>query len=180
MDLLSKTKKALYPSFNILSGLLIKCFKPFHRGDFVVINGIIGQVESAGLHSTKLIDVEGEEVEVANTQFYTKELNNLSQLQILKAEFSLKISYGQDMNRVKQLIVNFLQQQPQILSQPEAKISVKKIYNDHAVIAVIVWTSLEEFILVDSEIEEKLKEHLITQEIQLKSTSQTERKRMSA
>ncbi|WP_420385382.1 mechanosensitive ion channel family protein [Roseivirga sp.] len=155
-----RIKKATYPAFNLLSGLFIRLFNPFKKGDFIEINGHLGSVEHKGLKSTTLKNIEGEEIQISNTLFYTKHLHNLTLENIVNIEFRLDVSFSEDMAQVKKHIVGFLEDNINILSSPSPRIFVSKIKNTHVELGVKAWCSIEKYLEVDAETEVHLKEHL--------------------
>lgn len=159
-QLILNIKKTLYPAFNMLSGVLIRIFNPFKKGDFIEINGFLGSVEHKGYKQTTLKNIEGEEFKIANTLFYTKHLHNLTHENIVNVDLNIAINYAENMANAKQLIKNHLQSNTSILKCPAPKIFVRKIKNTHVELGIKVWCPIEKYLEVDAEAEVLLKEFL--------------------
>ena len=152
---------------------------PFKVGDFIVVNGQIGSVETKGLNTTKLKNIDGEEFLVSNTHFYTRPLLNLSDQKIVKAEFSVSVSYDQDMPKIKKLILAYLSSQDLLLKSPNPKISVKKIHSNHVELEIKAWCALDNYLEIDSIAEALLKEHLISKGVAIQDEYLEEKKMMA-
>lgn len=179
-QLVLNTKKALYPAFNMLSGILIRITSPFKKGDFIEINGFLGSVEHKGYQQTTLKNIEGEEVRIANTLFYTKHLHNLTHENIVNVDLSISIDYSEDMANVKQLIKTYLESNSNILRCPAPKTFVKKIKSTHVVLGIKVWCSIEKYLEVDSETQILLGEFLRAKGISMEPESAELKKLMIA
>ena len=168
-QLILKTKRALYPTFNFLSGVLIRVFNPFRKGDFIEINGFLGSVIHKGYKRTTLKSVEGEEVQIANTLFYTRQLHNLTSHNIVSIDLNIAVSYSEEMANVKHLIIEYLATNSSILKSPSPKIFVKKIRSNHVDLGVKIWCSVDRFLEVDAETEILLKEFLMFRGVELEN-----------
>lgn len=175
-----KFKKAVYPAFNLLSGLSIRLFKPFEKGDFIEINGYLGSVEHKGFKKTTLKNIEGEHVQIANTLFYTRHLHNLTHENIVNVDLTVAVEYSEEMSKVKQLIFEFLSKNNSVLKSPAPKIFVKKMKNAHVELGVKIWCSIEKYLEVEAESEVLLKEYLKAKGISLEHENNELNKLMMA
>ncbi len=178
--LVLKLKKTLYPVFNIFSGILIRLLNPFKKGDFIEINGQLGSVEHKGYQKTILKNIEGEEIQVANTLFYTKHLYNLTHKNIVHLDFQVSVAYSENMGRVKSLISEYLERNNTILKSPSAKIFVKKIKNNHVELGIKAWCTIENYLEADAETEMFLNEYLISKGISLEDNKSAVKQLMMA
>jgi len=175
-----KIKKAIYPAFNLLSGLSIRVFKPFEKGDFIEINGYLGSVEHKGFKKTILKNIEGEQVQIANTLFYTKHLHNLTHENIVNIDLYVAVDYCEEMTKVKKMILEYLMNNGGLLKSPAPKIFVKKIKNAHVELGIKIWCSIEKYLEVEAETEALLKEYLRAKGISLEPENNELNKLMMA
>ncbi|VEB24465.1 mechanosensitive ion channel family protein [Avibacterium volantium] len=95
---------------NAFSGLLIKSEQPFEVGDWVNINNSIGKVVNIGLVTVELITIEGETALIPNQMIYSDEFFNYSKLKKRRVILSTGVSYGDDLDKVRQVTLDLMQE----------------------------------------------------------------------
>ncbi len=180
MDLSIHINKALFSTLNVLSGIFLPLFHPFKLGDIIVINGLIGSVETRGLNKIGLKNIDGGKFTISNSLFYTKKLFNLSDEKIVKTDFHISLLYGQDMPIIKNLILDHLASQKLLLKNPTPHISVRKIQSNHVELEITAWCTLDNFVETDSITEVLLKEFLLSKGVSLHEEYLEETKKMMA
>ncbi|MCW9709512.1 mechanosensitive ion channel [Avibacterium sp. 21-586] len=95
---------------NAFSGLLIKSEQPFEVGDWVNINNSIGKVVNIGLVTVELITIEGETALIPNQMIYSDEFFNYSKLKKRRVILSTGVSYGDDLDKVRQVALDLIQE----------------------------------------------------------------------
>ncbi|MFZ7342863.1 mechanosensitive ion channel family protein [Avibacterium volantium] len=95
---------------NAFSGLLIKSEQPFEIGDWVNINNSIGKVVNIGLVTVELITIEGETALIPNQMIYSNEFFNYSKLKKRRVILSTGVSYGDDLDKVRQVTLDLMQE----------------------------------------------------------------------
>ncbi len=158
-------KNLFRPLSNLGSGLMLKVFKPFNKGDFIEIDGQLGSVIKRGAQKTTLKSVNGAEFTIENIEFYKKHLHNLSSKNIISLELIVEISYKSNMSKVKEEILTFLIQNNRILSTPTPKIQVSKIKNKSIELTVKPWCLLDDFLELDCTLENLLTQYLFSKNI---------------
>jgi len=74
--------------------------KPFVVGDFIVVDGLRGTVESIGLKTTRVRSLDGELLVFSNADLLKSRLRNFKRMQERRVQFGLGVTYG---TRVEQL-----------------------------------------------------------------------------
>lgn len=154
-------KNAIRPLTNLGSGLLLRVFSPFSKGDFIEIDDQLGSVEKSGLQTTTIKKLGGGELKIENTVFFRKHLKNLTDKNIICLEMSVGIGYNSNMTRVKEEVLHFFNQQERLLDLPTPKIQVSKIKTDFVELVIKPWCLLDDFFELDSTLENLLKKHLV-------------------
>ena len=153
---------ALSPLLNFFSGLLLRISGPFRKGDLIEINGQLGSVEKKGLQKTIITHLDGSSTAIANGQFFTKELHNLSTKNIIRLNFSISLSYDADMGKAKEIITEYLEQNEKVLPTPAPKLQVCKLKEKSVELSIQSWCLLDHFMELDHQLEERLKMHLVS------------------
>lgn len=95
---------------NAFSGLLIKSEQPFKIHDWVNIKGTIGKVRNIGLVTVSLETLEGETALIPNQLIYSGEFFNYSALKRKRISINSGVSYGDDLQKVKDVALNLVNQ----------------------------------------------------------------------
>lgn len=74
-----------------LSGGLMRISKPFKKGDFIEVNGLLGSVEANGWQKTLLKKINGDEIAVSNLTFYINKVHNLTERNMVQLIKPVKI-----------------------------------------------------------------------------------------
>lgn len=88
---------------NAFAGILLNLQRPFKDGDWVKINEHFGTIEEIGWITTSLKTVSGEEVFVPNQLIYNTTFTNFSSFDKRRVIMQSGVSYGDDLNHVKQV-----------------------------------------------------------------------------
>jgi small conductance mechanosensitive channel len=96
------------PLMNIFSGIIMSVKHVFKVGDFVESNGFVGSVQEVTLKSTVLRMLSGEEVNIPNKLVLQNPVKNFTTNGVRRVEFTCGISYGDDLELVKQVALNAL------------------------------------------------------------------------
>ena len=78
----------------------------YNIGDLVETNGFFGQILSIDLRTTKLRTLEGQEVVIPNKSVVSNPLKNYTITGIRRVDVSCGISYGDDLVKVRDLVIN--------------------------------------------------------------------------
>lgn len=78
---------------DLFSALSILFDKPFRRGDFIVTDEIIGDVEEIGLKTTRVRALSGEQVVIANSNLLDRVIHNYERLSERRVLFHIGVTY---------------------------------------------------------------------------------------
>lgn len=68
--------------------------KPFVVGDFIVVDGLRGTVESVGLKTTRVRSLDGELLVFSNTDLLKSRVRNFKRMRERRVQFGLCVTYG--------------------------------------------------------------------------------------
>lgn len=122
---------------NLISGIFLQIDKPMRIGDPVLISGKLPDVSGIVVEitslSTRFRMFDGTYVRLPNSDVFLSEIRNYSGAAARRVEFSCRIAYKEDTNRVIEVIRKSLAKTPLVLVEPEPDIYVE-ILDDSAVV----------------------------------------------
>jgi small conductance mechanosensitive channel len=112
---------------NLLSGILILLGEPFKIGDDIIVSGMEGTVEDIQIRATFLRSPDGRRIVIPNATVYTSAVTVNTAYQRRRCEFVVGIGYEDDVQKAKTIILNILDRDPTILSQPGFMVNVNAL-----------------------------------------------------
>lgn len=94
------------PLMNLFSGVIMSLQQIFNIGDFIETNGYVGAVQEVSLKSTIVRTLSGEEVSIPNKMVLQNPVKNFTTNGVRRVEVVCGISYGEDLKKVKQLVLD--------------------------------------------------------------------------
>jgi small-conductance mechanosensitive channel len=129
--------------------------KPFVVGDFIVVDGLRGTVESIGLKTTRVRSLDGELRVFSNADLLKSRLRNFKRMQERRVQFGLGVTYG---TRVEQLrrIARWLREA--VEAQPKTRFDRAhfKGYGDSSLDFEVVYYVLEPDYNVHMDVQQSL------------------------
>ena len=90
---------------NFISGIFISFRRPIRINDIVKIGDYMGTVEDINLRDTTVLTFQGQRVIVPNKDVFQNAIENYSLLGKRRMDLFVGISYGDDLEKVKQLVL---------------------------------------------------------------------------
>ena len=90
---------------NLFGAVAIFLDKPFHLGDRIQVESVDGTVESIGLRSTCVRNLDGHHVTIPNKLMGNAIITNITRRPTIKTEINLGLTYDTPMERVKRATV---------------------------------------------------------------------------
>lgn len=91
---------------NFMSGIFISFRKPLKVGDIVKIKDYMGKVQEVNLRDTVIETFQGKVVIIPNKEVFQNPIENYTFLQKRRFDLSVGVSYGDDLERVKQITLD--------------------------------------------------------------------------
>lgn len=139
---------------NAFSGLLIKSEQPFKVHDWVSIKGTIGKVRNIGLVTVSLETLEGETALIPNQLIYSGEFFNYSTLRKKRVVISSGVSYGDDLEKVKNTALQLAQNWHFVINKQEIHFYFTDIGSSTFNFMLDFWaefTSYEDYLAIKSQ-----------------------------
>ncbi|MEO8111986.1 MAG: mechanosensitive ion channel [Ginsengibacter sp.] len=91
---------------NFISGIFISFRRPLHIGDIVKVKDYMGKVEDINLRDTILRTFQGQMVIIPNKDVFQNPIENYSLLGKRRFDLVIGVSYGDDLQKVKDVTLN--------------------------------------------------------------------------
>lgn len=91
---------------NFAGGVLILLLKPYKIGDYIEVQGFAGTVREIQIFSTIITTYDNKSISIPNGSLSTGSVNNWSREEYRRVTWTVSISYGDDVNAVRDAILN--------------------------------------------------------------------------
>ena len=92
------------PLANLFSGVMLSVKELYGKGDLVETNDFFGKIERITLRATIIRSLDGQEIVIPNKEVLQRPLRNYSVTGERRVEFEVGVSYGEDLDRVADVI----------------------------------------------------------------------------
>jgi small conductance mechanosensitive channel len=112
---------------NFASGLMIMFYRPFDVGDLVEISGILGQVDSVNLVSTKIRTVDNKAVIVPNNSVWGNVITNVTGVTTRRVDMVFGIGYEDDIAKAQKVLEEIVASTDAVLKNPEPVVKLHEL-----------------------------------------------------
>jgi small-conductance mechanosensitive channel len=122
--------------------MLLAINRPFKLGDIIMIEGHRGPVRALNIRTTHIRVADGRDIWVPNAMILKGVLTNFTRDGFLRHDFTFGIDTPSDLSAVRQLIINHLMQQPDILTTSPPEVLVEAIGASDVSLRVLFWINV--------------------------------------
>ena len=131
---------------NVAAGLMLIFIRPFRVGDYIEASGTGGTVDEIGLFMTRLHTPQGIFVAVPNSGIWSDTIHNYTKRPHRRADLTFGISYDDDIDKARDIIMGLVEKEERILSEPKAPIVIVRALGDSSVdLQLRAWTRRQDF-----------------------------------
>ncbi len=131
---------------NFAGGVIILLFRPFKVGDFIEAQGQAGIVKEIQIFNTLISTGDNKSILVPNGPLSTGIINNYSRESLRRVDFVFSISYGDDYEKAKEVLMELIAADKRILNNPaEPFIALKELGASSIDIVVRVWAAQSDY-----------------------------------
>jgi small conductance mechanosensitive channel len=130
---------------NFAAGVLIVIFRPYRVGDWVEAAGISGAVEQVQILTTVLKTGDNKQIIVPNSQIMSSIITNYSANATRRVDMIIGVSYGDDLDKVRQTIQELVDADERILKDPACTIAVAELADSSVNFHVRPWVSTADY-----------------------------------
>ncbi|WLQ12462.1 mechanosensitive ion channel [Hahella aquimaris] len=130
---------------NFASGIMILVFKPFKVGDVIDGAGYIGTVREIQIFTTILMTPDNRRVIIPNSNLANNPLINIAAEATRRVDMVFGISYGDDIDKAKNIIKSMLEADSRVLKDPAPVIAVLALADSSVNLAVRPWVATADY-----------------------------------
>jgi small conductance mechanosensitive channel len=128
---------------NFVSGVLIALRKPVQIGDLIESNDFFGVISRINLRSTIIRTMPGQQVHIPNKDIFSKPIVNYSVTGRRRVDLDCGISYGDDLEKVRQVTINAIRSIPYLDESQEVELFYKEFGDSSINFTVRYWISFK-------------------------------------
>ncbi|MCA9676990.1 MAG: mechanosensitive ion channel family protein [Kofleriaceae bacterium] len=128
---------------NLISGLFIFWDRPFVIGDLIEVGGFYGRVAQITLRSTRVVTPDGKMLAVPNTMVVNSIVASYSNFPHLRLDVRLTIGTGEDLTRVRRLLLDLIARDDAYLQEPAPVVVVTAVHDYNVEIELQAWLADE-------------------------------------
>lgn len=138
-------------------GVLLLIYKPFSKGDFIEAQGQKGTVRELRIFNTVLNTLDNKIVFLPNGPLSTGTIVNYTLEPTRRIDSVFSISYSDDIEKAKTIILNVINSTEKILNEPIPVIGVKELAASSVNIESRVWVKTDDLVDMTFYLNEEVK-----------------------
>ncbi len=142
---------------NFAGGVILLLLRPYRIGDYITAQGQSGTVKNIGLFSTQLTTPDNRIIYVPNSAISTSIVDNYSQPETRRLDWTISVSYGTDVELVRKTVLDILNADSRVLREPaEPTVLLKELGASAVIISVRCWVSNADYWDVNFAVNERI------------------------
>ena len=129
---------------NFIASVMLSFRQPFRPNDTVEINGDQGKVIRLTSRATILLSFDGNHIRIPNSTVFKSRIINFSQNVERRFKFSLLVDRNADLDRVRTLVVESIQNLPFVVEAPPSQCWIENLHTTGAEICATGWINQHE------------------------------------
>ncbi|MBO5866024.1 MAG: mechanosensitive ion channel [Bacteroidaceae bacterium] len=131
---------------NFAGGVMILLFRPFKVGDYIEAQGVAGTVKQIQIFNTVITTPDNKVLLLPNGPVSTGIINNYSREPLRRVDFTFSISYGDDFEKAKKVLLELVAQDKRVLDAPAAPfVELGALAASSIDITVRLWCKQEDY-----------------------------------
>lgn len=159
---------------NFAGGVLIMIFKPFKVDDLIEAQGQLGVVKEIQIFVTKIITPENKLSIIPNGILSNGTIVNYTEEGKLRVDMVFGVGYDEDIKKTKKVLFEVLQNDENVLKDPQPTVNVSELADSSVNFAVRPWTTPDKYWDVYFGVTEKVKLALDKEGIEIPYPHQVE------
>lgn len=145
---------------NFAGGLVILLLRPYRVGDYITSQGQSGTVASIGLFLTKIHTTDNRTIYIPNNAISSSIVDNYTQSATRRLNWTLSISYGDDVDVARAEIMKMLEADARVLKSPAPAVYVDALADSSVNLTVRAWVKTGDYWDVHFMMNEKMYKEL--------------------
>lgn len=141
---------------NFAGGVMILLMKPYRVGDWISAQGQAGTVKEIKLFSTVILTADNQTIYIPNNTIATAIIDNYSTAEQRRVDWTVGISYGDDVDVARRAILDLLEADPRVMKSPAPVVWVAALADSSVNLSARAWVKNSDFWDVFFEYNEKI------------------------
>ena len=142
-------------------------FQPFKVGDVLQTNGVTGQVQEILVFTTVLVSPDNKLIIIPNGNIQNNTLVNLSALEKVRIDLSVRLSYADGLQQVKEMLLEIARADARILESPAPFVQLMELGDSQVEYVLRAYATPTDSWSVRPEINEQIKIRLEKRQLSL-------------
>ena len=130
---------------NFAGGVMILLMKPYRVGDYISAQGQSGTVRDIKLFSTVITTADNQTIYIPNNSIATAIIDNYSTADLRRVDWSVGISYGDDVDVAREAVLAMLAADSRILKDPEPVVWVAALADSSVNLTIRAWVKNSDY-----------------------------------
>ncbi len=130
---------------NFISGLFIVSERSVKLGDYISVAGVEGTVEAINMLSVTLRSVENARIRIPIETLIKTPVSNITGDAMRRIDFDLGVDYSSDLKKVKECILEVVENQPLLADSPEPVVQFSKFGDSSLDLHVGAWCKTPQY-----------------------------------
>ena len=130
---------------NFAGGVMILLMKPYRVGDYISAQGQSGTVRDIKLFSTVITTAVNQTIYIPNNSIATAIIDNYSTADLRRVDWSVGISYGDDVDVARKAVLAMLAADSRILKDPEPVVWVAALADSSVNLTIRAWVKNSDY-----------------------------------
>ena len=126
---------------NFLASILISVQRPFKIGDYIMVDGREGVVQSVTTRGTVIMTLEGNHIHIPNAIIYKNTIVNVTANPNIRKQFTVGIGNNDSITNAQQVALEVLNKHEAILKEPEPQVLVDSLGAATVNLIVYFWVN---------------------------------------
>ena len=130
---------------NLRGGLIVLLFKPYKVGDWIESQGVSGTVKEIQIFHTILTTGDNKVIYIPNGAMSSGVVTNYNTQTTRRVEWIVGVDYGEDYNKVQQIVRDILTADKRILTDPAPFIALHALDASSVNVVARVWVNTADY-----------------------------------
>ena len=141
---------------NFAGGLVILLFKPYRVGEWIECQGVAGTVKEIQIFHTILSTADNKLIFIPNGALSSGVVTNYTNQDIRRVEWIVGVEYGEDYDKVHDVMQEIIAADERILADPAAFIALHKLDSSSVNVITRVWVKSSDYWPVYFDVNKKI------------------------
>ena len=130
---------------NFAGGVVIMLFRPFKVDDFISAQGQEGVVKEIQIFNTIILTTDNKVIHIPNGILSTGVMTVFTKEETRRVDWTFSISYGDDYDKAKALLLRLCKEDQRILKTPEPFVAIGDLNNSSVDLKMRVWVKSADY-----------------------------------